>query len=815
MLRDAALTYAARKWRVIPLHEMRGQSCTCHFGAACRTPAKHPRIKAWEKAASTDVTQITQWWHRYPTANVGIVTGADSGIVVIDTDPRHGGAINLDELQRMYAALPETPQVLTGGGGTHDYFACTEVLPSCDLAHGIQFQTENHLVVAPPSLHASGKLYAWEASLEPEDIPLAPLPAWVRALALTHYQEDTEGTVVDLEHLPAITLQDLRVSARIKAVIQTGEDPENPRRYPSRSEALFAVIHALIGGGHDDTTIAAVVLNRAWRISEKPWGQRDPGSPRYEASIRQWVGKELLRARAKHQPGMNGHVPTSSPFFASRDPAGSNAAPFPLTLPAQTLPLYPPLPQAARVPALPVAEVAPWLAAYCHYSQQWSPRAAQGFHEAIGLWILSTIAARRLCVEMGSPIYPVLFLALVARSTLYAKTTTAKLGRDLIIRAGCQHLLASDRSTPQALLRSMSGRVALDYGSRSEEDQAAVRNRLAFAAQRGWYFEEWGGLLQQMTRRDSPMAEFHGLLRVLDDGYESFSSETIQRGLEYVKSPYLALLASATPHDLTFFMKPGSPWWHDGFWPRFALIVPTEEDIPRMTRRPSGAARPPGALVEPLHSWHTRLGIPSVHVEPLSDAKGKLTGEWTAASTPLPCHALGMADDVLEAYHRYNESLLQLVINGDAATDLEASYGRLHDKALRISMLLTSFAGEETITLPIWAYAQEVTERWRVMLHTVIATIAGSQPLTREEELEQKIEHLLATEGPKTGRELQQRLHVASRDCALLLASMVKLERLVLWQQGKATYYGLPIDAPQEEREQNEEKPESATRRQV
>ena len=71
---------------------------------------------------------------------------------------------------------------------------------------------------------------------------------------------------------------------------------------------------------------------------------------------------------------------------------------------------------------------------------------------------------------------------------------------------------------------------------------------------------------------------------------------------------------------------------------------------------------------------------------------------------------LAIHPEVKEAYDIYNESLLQLIINGKAPNDLEACYGRSHDKALRIAMVLTSLAGQATITLPYWAYAQHVTE---------------------------------------------------------------------------------------------------------
>src|SRR5262249_53452424 len=149
----------------------------------------------------------------------------------------------------------------------------------------------------------------------------------------------------------------------------------------------------------------------------------------------------------------------------------------------QRLPVAPPLPTKATLPHAKAEGAAPWLEAYIGHSARWSPRAASNFHAAIGLWMLSTIAAGRIVVELGGPIYPSLFLALVARSTLYAKTTTAKIGRSGLRQAGCGALLASDRATPQALLRQMAGGVPEGFGTLDAKAQLAVTARLAFAAQ--------------------------------------------------------------------------------------------------------------------------------------------------------------------------------------------------------------------------------------------------------------------------------------------------------------------------------------------
>ena len=464
--------------------------------------------------------------------------------------------------------------------------------------------------------------------------------------------------------------------------------------------------------------------------------------------------------------------------------------------PRQPPPLAPPLPQKVTLHPSVAEGAAPWLERYISHSAQWSPRAATHYHAAIGLWMLSGIAARRIAVELGSPLYPNLFLTLVSRSTLYAKTTTAKIGRGGLRQAGCGTLLASDRATPQALLHTMAGAVPDGFGTLDPALQLALTERMAFAAQRTWYHEEWGGMLHQMTRKDSPTAEFHGLLRWMDDGEEHFESETIARGIERITNPYLALLCSATPYDLAPFMRPGSPYWHDGFWARFAFITPLANEIPSRRRQPAGIASLPAALVTPLQDWHQRLGIPKAHIEEIV-VHNKPTGRYKAVVDPLPCHMLTLGTEVLDAYYAYNDALLELIIAGAVSPDLDACYGRFHSKALRVAMLLASLAGQTRIDLKHWAYAQHVIEQWRLMLHQLVDTSEGAIALTRDEILETKIERTLGHYGAMTARQLQQHIRgYASREIGAVLDGMAKTERIMITTEGKTRTYSLPGDGP-------------------
>jgi putative DNA primase/helicase len=105
---------------------------------------------------------------------------------VLDVDPKNGGDESLLKLINTHDRLPNTWQVLTGGGGMHYYFKSPDfpVRNSAGLlGPGLDIRADGGFVVAPPSVHASGELYKWADGSSPFDgCPLAELPSWLLSL---------------------------------------------------------------------------------------------------------------------------------------------------------------------------------------------------------------------------------------------------------------------------------------------------------------------------------------------------------------------------------------------------------------------------------------------------------------------------------------------------------------------------------------------------------------------------------------------------------------------------------------------------------
>ena len=162
----AALNYRAAGWSVVPL----------------RPRDKRPLIE-WERFQHelASSATVTDWYRRWPDANVGVVTGAISNLVVLDIDPNHGGDASIGRLERQLAPLPVTVQATTGGGGRHLYFAHPGglVRNRAGLAQGIDVRGDGGYIVAPPSVHPSGRRYAWVLGRSPAEMVPAALPRWV------------------------------------------------------------------------------------------------------------------------------------------------------------------------------------------------------------------------------------------------------------------------------------------------------------------------------------------------------------------------------------------------------------------------------------------------------------------------------------------------------------------------------------------------------------------------------------------------------------------------------------------------------------
>lgn len=92
--------------------------------------------------------EITEWWTKYPEANIGLVTGKISQITVVDVEK--GGN---------WEQFPPTVTIQTGGGGWHLYYDYAPFDNKARIFPLTDIRGDGGYVVAPPSIHKSGNPY--------------------------------------------------------------------------------------------------------------------------------------------------------------------------------------------------------------------------------------------------------------------------------------------------------------------------------------------------------------------------------------------------------------------------------------------------------------------------------------------------------------------------------------------------------------------------------------------------------------------------------------------------------------------------------
>jgi hypothetical protein len=185
VLLASALDYASVGWHVVPLHHpLEDDRCSCR--RKCASPFKHPRTRNGLDDATTDEATIRRWWRRGPYSNIGIATGATSGLVVLDVDGATG-LDNWDELEQRHGSTASSFLVTTPRGGIHLYLAHPgRRVPNSagKLAPNIDVRGDGGYVVAHPSRSADRRGWCQWTGAGCEGwadgtAVLAPMPGWV------------------------------------------------------------------------------------------------------------------------------------------------------------------------------------------------------------------------------------------------------------------------------------------------------------------------------------------------------------------------------------------------------------------------------------------------------------------------------------------------------------------------------------------------------------------------------------------------------------------------------------------------------------
>jgi hypothetical protein len=269
---EAALDYAAKGFKV--------------FALAPKTKVPPKNSNGFYDATS-DPEKVRAMWEENPDANIGIATG-HGGVFVVDIDPEKGGRISIEKL-RPAAGWPRSLFSKTGSGGMHFFFrSSTPVRSAQNILPGIDVRGIGGYVVAPPSVHPSGRVYEWATT---EEIAEAP-QSLVDFVVSKEKQKKPSGRVTEGETIPV----------------------------GQRDDTLFRCAAGMRGRGMSEEEIFDVLLKMNRRC-EEPLPERDlrriasSSATRYKPNDYSYAlppGKTVVEGRER-EPGEDDDVETPRP----------------------------------------------------------------------------------------------------------------------------------------------------------------------------------------------------------------------------------------------------------------------------------------------------------------------------------------------------------------------------------------------------------------------------------------------------------------------------------------------------------------------
>lgn len=160
----------------VEIHKLAAIPCVLFYGKSQEKAEKKPLVnwKDYQQKLPT-MDELAEWWIKWPNAQVGIVTGAISGIFVLDID------VGYDEkLVHSLGIKHDTPISKTPSGGWHVFYKYPkdfDIQTRADLMGNnshLDCRGNGGFLVASPSVYPNGKPYKWFRSFDQEKPKDAP-----------------------------------------------------------------------------------------------------------------------------------------------------------------------------------------------------------------------------------------------------------------------------------------------------------------------------------------------------------------------------------------------------------------------------------------------------------------------------------------------------------------------------------------------------------------------------------------------------------------------------------------------------------------
>jgi len=276
LLQEAALAYADKyKLSIIPINH-----------------DKKPFFKwyAYQNKKAT-AEEIRQWWHKWPNAMIGIVTGQISNLFVVDCDTQEG----FDSIQKLLPDSLEIPMARTPRGGWHFFFeypADSKLTCKAGILPGVDIRGKGGYIVAAPSKNGNGKAYQWFDGLSLAEVTPPPMPGVLLSTLINNINNSIyRGCCLDKQQNNNIRQHKTTLTTKTTELFVFG----------NRDESLFHTANCLVKGGMPENEIRQVLEKLILSWGENPdrkWidtkinsalARADNRERNLTAEIREWI----------------------------------------------------------------------------------------------------------------------------------------------------------------------------------------------------------------------------------------------------------------------------------------------------------------------------------------------------------------------------------------------------------------------------------------------------------------------------------------------------------------------------------------------
>lgn len=305
---DYALHYASLGIPVLPLHYITiDDSCSCGEAKPCKK-GKHPfgrLVPHGLTDATTAPDTIRQWFDGKPY-NIGICTGDESRIFVLDRDDRDGGDKSLADMEDAHSTLPATLSQRTGNGVHYLFNLPPEQSiknSAKKIAPGLDIRGIGGYIVAAPSVHENGNTYTWLDCELPTRDQIADAPLWLLDL-LSQETKTVAGTSAP------------RAANSSNAAFMAGvfNWPDKIEDGQGREDFLIRAAGHLRGKGLDQPDINRILLDFNQQHITPPLddtavldraGRYETADPVQAANESDWPEPEEIKASLPPVPAFN------------------------------------------------------------------------------------------------------------------------------------------------------------------------------------------------------------------------------------------------------------------------------------------------------------------------------------------------------------------------------------------------------------------------------------------------------------------------------------------------------------------------------